>query len=43
MVRTPEEGRALRAAGLSVFAYADVWIFEDALRAQLEALRGAER
>ncbi len=39
MIRTVDEGRALRAAGFGVLAYADVWIFEDALRSQLTSLR----
>jgi 2-keto-3-deoxy-L-rhamnonate aldolase RhmA len=39
MIRTAADGLALRAAGFQVLAYADVWTFEDALRAQLAALR----
>jgi len=40
MIRSVEEGRALRRMGFGAAAYADVWVFEDALRAQLDALRG---
>lgn len=39
MIRTVNEGNELRRAGFNVLAYADVWIFEDALRAQLSSLR----
>ena len=41
MIRTVEEGIALRRRGFGALAYADVWVFEDALRAQLESLRGS--
>ncbi len=41
MISTPAEGVALRARGFSVFAYADIWVFENALRDHMETLRGS--
>jgi 2-keto-3-deoxy-L-rhamnonate aldolase RhmA len=40
MIGTPEEGAALRERGFQVLAYGDVLVFERALRAQMDALRG---
>jgi len=39
LVATPAEGQALRQRGFQVLAYADVWVFERALREGLDALR----
>jgi 2-dehydro-3-deoxyglucarate aldolase/4-hydroxy-2-oxoheptanedioate aldolase len=39
LVASPAEGQALRQRGFQVLAYADVWVFERALREGLEALR----
>jgi 2-keto-3-deoxy-L-rhamnonate aldolase RhmA len=39
LIGTPEEGAALRERGFEVLAYADVWVFENALRAGVDALR----
>jgi len=40
MIGTPAEGAALRERGFQVLAYADVLVFERALREQMDALRG---
>jgi 2-keto-3-deoxy-L-rhamnonate aldolase RhmA len=40
MIGTPAEGAALRDRGFQVLAYADVLVFERALREQMDALRG---
>ena len=40
LVSSPAEGQALRQRGFQVLAYADVWVFERALREGLDALRG---
>jgi 2-dehydro-3-deoxyglucarate aldolase/4-hydroxy-2-oxoheptanedioate aldolase len=39
LVSSPAEGQALRQRGFQVLAYADVWLFERALREGLNALR----
>lgn len=39
MIRTVQEGAALRERGLQVLAYADVGIFEDALKERLDRPR----
>jgi len=39
LVASPAEGQALRQRGFQVLAYADVWVFERALREGLDALR----
>jgi len=39
LVSSPAEGQALRQRGFQVLAYADVWVFERALREGLDALR----
>jgi 2-keto-3-deoxy-L-rhamnonate aldolase RhmA len=41
LIASPAEGQALRQRGFQVLAYADVWVFERALRDGLDALRGA--
>lgn len=41
MISSLREGQELREQGFQVLAYADVWIFERALRDQLRALREA--
>jgi 2-dehydro-3-deoxyglucarate aldolase/4-hydroxy-2-oxoheptanedioate aldolase len=40
MIGTPAEGAALRERGFEVLAYADVLVFETALRDGIDALRG---
>ncbi len=40
MIGTAEEGAALRERGFEVLAYADVLVFERALRGQIDAIRG---
>jgi 2-keto-3-deoxy-L-rhamnonate aldolase RhmA len=40
MIGTPAEGAALRRRGFQVLAYADLLVFERALREQMDALRG---
>lgn len=40
MIGTAEEGAALRERGFEVLAYADVLVFERALRGQINAIRG---
>jgi 2-keto-3-deoxy-L-rhamnonate aldolase RhmA len=39
MIGTAEEGAALREQGFQVLAFADVWVFERALRERIGALR----
>ena len=39
MVASAAEATALREQGFSIFAYADVWLFEGAVRAGVQALR----
>jgi 2-dehydro-3-deoxyglucarate aldolase/4-hydroxy-2-oxoheptanedioate aldolase len=39
MVATVDEALALRERGFTIFAYADVWLFEGAVRGSLDALR----
>jgi 2-keto-3-deoxy-L-rhamnonate aldolase RhmA len=39
LIGTPQEGAALVAQGFQVLAFADVWVFERALRRGIEALR----
>jgi 2-dehydro-3-deoxyglucarate aldolase/4-hydroxy-2-oxoheptanedioate aldolase len=39
LVASPAEGQALRQRGFQVLAYADVWVFERALREGLDGLR----
>jgi 2-keto-3-deoxy-L-rhamnonate aldolase RhmA len=39
LIGTAEEGAALRGQGFDVLAFADVWVFESALRERVDALR----
>lgn len=39
LIGTADEGAALREQGFQVLAYADVWVFERALRERMDALR----
>ncbi len=39
LVGSVEDGRAMRERGFQVLAFADVWVFERALRASLDGLR----
>lgn len=39
MVATVDEAIALRKRGFTIFAYADVWLFEGAVRGHVDALR----
>jgi 2-keto-3-deoxy-L-rhamnonate aldolase RhmA len=40
MITTQEEGLSLRERGFQILAYGDIWLFEQALRERLDALRG---
>ncbi len=39
MIASTEDGAAQRARGFSVLAYADIWVFENALRDEMRRLR----